>query len=50
MGTKMAPYHANIFTDCLEKNGSLRVNPSLIPRPHPAFNRLQYGKVGEGLV
>ena len=26
------------------------VNCSLIPRPHPVFNRFQYGKAGEGLV
>ena len=23
---------------------------SLVPRPRPAFHRLQYGKAGEGLV
>jgi len=23
---------------------------SLVPRPHPAFRRLQYGKAGAGLV
>ena len=26
------------------------VTSSLVPRPRPAFRRLQYGKAGEGLV
>ena len=26
------------------------LRPSFVPRPHPAFHRLQYGKAGEGLV
>ena len=33
--------------DWICKNPARR---SLVPRPHPAFRRLQYGKVIEGLV
>ena len=28
----------------------VRLNSSLVPRPHPAFHHLQYGKAVEGLV
>ena len=28
----------------------MTVKGSLVPRPCPTFHRLQYGKVGEGLV
>ena len=32
-------------------NGAhLKFMPNLVPRPRPAFRRLQYGKAGEGLV
>ena len=42
----------DIYREGVRKNllCSLLVWGSLVPRPHPAFRCLQYGKAGEGLV